>query len=125
MAKKLLHRCIGAHARVHLHFLRRVSLYFDTCCEHHACAGVQVLCASAHIFAYTLATECAYVFMYVQFVHSASGNKGGCFELSSVHQRAYLRTRSLQSVHMCLCMCSLSIQRRGTRAGVSANICDH
>jgi len=25
MAKKLLHRCIGVHARVHLHFMRRVS----------------------------------------------------------------------------------------------------
>jgi len=68
MAKKFLHRCIGAHARVHVHFLRRVCMHFDRCCEHHACADVyvkQVLCASAYKFAYTLATGCAYVLMYV------------------------------------------------------------
>jgi len=40
MAKTLLHRCIGAHARVHVHFLRRVCMHFDRCCEHHACASV-------------------------------------------------------------------------------------
>jgi hypothetical protein len=77
MAKKVLHRCIGAHARVHVHFLQRVCMHFDRCCAHHACAGVyfrqvlQVLWASAYTFAYTLATGCAYALMYVQFVHSA------------------------------------------------------
>jgi len=77
MAKKFLHRCIGAHARVHVHFVRRVCIHFDRCCEHHACAGVhvgQVLWTSAYIFAYTLATGCAYALMYVQFVHSSLGN---------------------------------------------------
>jgi len=48
VAKKLLHRCIGAHARVHMHFLRRMSIHsqvllstmhvqvctLDRCCEH-------------------------------------------------------------------------------------------
>jgi len=49
MAKKLLHHCIGAHARAHVHFLRRVwcafqtgvvstmhvqVCTFDRCCEH-------------------------------------------------------------------------------------------
>ena len=38
MAKKL----IGAHARVHVHFLRGVRMHADRCCEHHACAGVCV-----------------------------------------------------------------------------------
>jgi len=42
MAKKLLQCCIGAHARVHVHFLRRVCMHFNRCCEHHACAGVYV-----------------------------------------------------------------------------------
>ena len=42
MAKKFLHSCIGAHARVHVHFLRRVCIHFDRCCEHHACVGVYV-----------------------------------------------------------------------------------
>jgi len=36
MANKLLHRCIGAHARVHVHFLRTVCMHFDRCCEQHA-----------------------------------------------------------------------------------------
>ena len=56
-------------------------MHSDRCSEHHACAGVyvkQVLCASAYIFAYTLATEqCAYALMYVQFVHLALGNEDG------------------------------------------------
>jgi len=42
MAKKLVHRCTGAHARVYVHFLRRVRMHFDRCCEYHACAGVHV-----------------------------------------------------------------------------------
>ena len=53
-------------------------------CEHHACAGVyveQVLLTSANIFAYMLATGCAYALMHVQFVHSAFGNEGGGLEL--------------------------------------------
>ena len=33
------------------------------------------------------------------------------------HQRTHLRTRSLQDVHMRSCMCSLFIQRWGTRVG--------
>jgi len=84
MAKKLLHCCIGAHARVHVHFLRRVCMHFDRCCEHHACAGVyvrQVLWTSAYTFAYTLATGCAYALMYVQFVHLALRNKDGRVQL--------------------------------------------
>jgi len=59
-------------------------MHFDRCCEHHASAGVfveQVLRTSAHTFAYTLATGCAYALMYVQFVHSALGNEGGGVEL--------------------------------------------
>jgi len=51
MAKKLLYRWIGAHARVHMHFLRRVSMHFDRCCEQHACVGAyvrKVLWASCH-----------------------------------------------------------------------------
>jgi len=80
MVKKFLHRCIGAHAWVHVHLLRRVCMHLDRCSEHHACAGVydkQVLW----------------------------------------HQRTHLRTRSLQDVHMRPCMCSLFIQRLGTRVG--------
>ena len=84
MTKKLLHRCIGAHASVHVHFLRRVCIHFDRCCEHHACAGMyvrQVLWTSAYTFAYTLATGCAYALMYMQFVHSALGNEDGGVQL--------------------------------------------
>jgi len=43
-------------------------MHSDRCSEHHACADVyvkQVLCASAYIFVYTLATRCAYALMYV------------------------------------------------------------
>jgi len=36
---------------------------------------------SAYTFAYTLTTGCAYVFMYVQFVHSALGNESGGIQL--------------------------------------------
>jgi len=86
MATKLLHRCIGAHARVHVHFLRRVCMHFDRCFEHPACTGVYVrqvtvLWTSAYTFAYTLATGCEYALMYVHFVHIALGNKGGEVEL--------------------------------------------
>ena len=34
-----------------------------------------------YTFAYTLATGCTYAHMYVQFVHSALGNKGGGVQL--------------------------------------------
>jgi len=84
MAKKLLHRCISAHARVHVHSLRRVCMHFDRRCEHHACAGVyvrQVLWTSAYTFAYTLVTGCAYALTYVQFVHSAWWNEDGVVQL--------------------------------------------
>ena len=33
------------------------------------------------------------------------------------HQRTHLLTRSLQDVHMCLCMCSLFVQRWGNEDG--------
>jgi len=82
MAKKILHRCIGALARVHVQFL--VCMHFDRCCEHHASAGFyvkQVLWTSAYTFACTLATGCAYALMYVQFVHSALGNESGGVQL--------------------------------------------
>jgi len=84
MAKKFLHCCIGAHARVYVHFLRRVCMHFDRCCEHHACACVhvkQVLWTSAYTFAYALARGCVYALMYVQFVHSALWNEGGGVQL--------------------------------------------
>jgi len=42
MAKKLLHRCIGAYARVHIHFCGEYVCNFDRFCEHHAFAGVKV-----------------------------------------------------------------------------------
>ena len=42
MAKKLLHRCICAHAQAHMHFLRRVCMHLDWCLGHQACAGVYV-----------------------------------------------------------------------------------
>jgi len=80
MAKKFLHRYIGTHARVYVHFLRKVCMHLDRCFNHHACAGVyvkQMLCASAYTFAYTLATGCAYGLMYV----SALGNEGGRVQL--------------------------------------------
>ena len=79
MATKSLHCCIGAHAQVHMYFLRGV---------WHACRQVlwapcmcryvrkQVLWTSAYTFAYTLATGYAYALMYVQFVHLALGNEG-------------------------------------------------
>jgi len=42
MAKKFLHRCIGTHARVPVHFLRRVCMHSGRCFEHHACAEVYI-----------------------------------------------------------------------------------
>jgi len=84
MVKKLLHRCIGVHARVHVYFLRRVCMHFDRCCKHRACAGVyciQAVRTSVYTFAYTLATGCAYALMYVQFVHLALGNEDGGVQL--------------------------------------------
>jgi len=60
-------------------------MHSDRCSEHHACAGVYVkeaLCISAYAFAYTLATGCAYVLMYVQFFHLALGNEDGGVQLA-------------------------------------------
>ena len=42
MAKKLLHRCIRAHARVHMHFFAESVNAFTGIVERHACAGVYV-----------------------------------------------------------------------------------
>jgi len=42
MAKKLLHRCIGVHTRMHVHFLGKVCMHFNRCCGNHACAGMYV-----------------------------------------------------------------------------------
>jgi len=53
MAKKLLHCCIGAHTRVHMHFCGEYA-YIHRCCARHACAGVyvrQMLWTSAYTFA--------------------------------------------------------------------------
>ena len=36
---------------------------------------------AAYTFVHTLATGCAYALMYVQFVHSALGNKDGGVQL--------------------------------------------
>jgi len=74
MAKKFLHRCMGVHSRVHVHFLRGV-WYTSTR------TGV-------------LSTMHVQVFMLNR-----------CY----VHQRIYIRTRSLQDVLMRSCMCSLFI----------------
>jgi len=38
------------------------------------------------------------------------------------HQHTHLRTRSLQGEHMRSCLCSLFIQRWGTRVGDSASL---
>jgi len=79
MTTKLRHRWICAHARAHMHFLQRVCMHLDRCCEHHACARVyvrRVLRPSAYTFANTLATGCAHALMYVQFDHWALGERG-------------------------------------------------
>ena len=39
MAKKLLHRCIRAHARVHMHFFAESVNAFTGVVEHHARAS--------------------------------------------------------------------------------------
>ena len=41
MPKKLLYRCIGAHARVHVHFLRRVSCIYRCCWAPCMCRCVR------------------------------------------------------------------------------------
>jgi len=129
MAHKLLHGCTGAHARVHVYFLRRVCMHFDRCCEHHACAGAyvkQVWWTSAYTFAYTLATGCAYAFMYVQFVHLALGNEDGELQLS------YKSTRCLawgviltEGKIGVLSVSSLFLTRVGVYVGVCVCICTH
>jgi len=80
MAKNFLHRCIGAHVRVHVHLLQRVWMHLDRCFEHHACAGVYVKQVLWHqrthlAIAYTLATGCAYALMCVHCGHSALMNE--------------------------------------------------
>ena len=84
MVKKLLHRCTGAHARVHVHSLWRVCMHFDRCCGYYACTGVyvkQALWTLAHTFAFHLATGCAHALMHVQFDNSALGNEDGGVQL--------------------------------------------
>jgi len=62
-------------------------MHSDRCSEHHACAGVyvkQVLCASAHIFVYTLATGCAYALMHVHAHCSFSVGERGWGDSTSL-----------------------------------------
>jgi len=57
---------MGVHTQVHVLSCGECGMHSDRCSEHLACAGVyvkQVLCASAYIFVYTLATGCAYALM--------------------------------------------------------------
>jgi len=96
MAKKLLHRCIGAHARVHMHFCREHTCIFDRCCEHlHVqmctldrcckCVHLHNAYMSVHI-CFTLATGCAYALMHLQFVHLALGDEDGGVQLVWVYE---------------------------------------
>jgi len=80
MAKKFLHCCMGTHAQEHVHFERRVWMHFDRWCEHGVYV-LQVLWTSVYTFAYALATGCAYVLMYVQFIDSVLGNEDGGVQL--------------------------------------------
>ena len=131
MAKKLLHCCIGAHARAHVHFLRRVCMHFYRCCEHHACAGVyvrQVLWTPSYTFPYMLAIGCAYALMYVQFLHSALGNEDGGVQI--VYMRAHVAWRGViffwtEGKIGVLSMSSLFLTRVGVYVSVSVCICTH
>jgi len=80
MAKKLLHRCIGAHAWVHMHFCREYACLHRCCWAPCMCRCVpytdsDVVNISVHI-CFTLATGCAYARMYVHFVSFNIGEWG-------------------------------------------------
>jgi len=79
MAKKLLHRCTGAHARVHMHFCGEYA-YIHRCCAHHACAGVyvrQMLWTSAYTFASRSLQDVHMRLRVCSLFHLALGNENG------------------------------------------------
>jgi len=112
MAKKLLHCCIGAYARVHMHFgafLRRVSMHsqemlskihvqvftLHRCCEHqrthllHAryrmCMCAIYIHVNMHICMYIFIRMHVYIYTYV------------CI---------YMHMRTCMDVYICVCVCA-------------------
>jgi len=104
MAKKLLHCCIGAHARVHMHFLRRVCTHWqvllstmqvctlDRCCEHqcthllHARYRMCICYRYGDIYIYVCICIYIYIYIYV-YVH--------------IYAYVYIYV----SIYICMCMC--------------------
>jgi len=132
MSKKLLYRCIGAHALVHVHLLQRVCMHFTRCCEHHACAGVYVRCVretgvvniSEHICVHARYRMCifAHVCAVCSFIvgEQGWGGRGGLFlaegEIGQVQARGRDETpggpeesRRTKSRHMCIRICVQSL----------------
>ena len=67
MERKFWHRYIGAHARVHVHFVRRVCMHSDRCFDHHACAGVYVKQVLWHY--HTHLRMCVYTHTHTHTAH--------------------------------------------------------
>jgi len=67
MARKFLHRCIGARARGHVHFCKECGMHSNRCfwapCTCRCVCQTGVL-TSAYTFAYTLAAGRAHALMY-------------------------------------------------------------
>jgi len=71
MERKFWHRYIGAHARVHVHFVRRVCMHSDRCFDHHACAGVYVKQVLWHY--HTHLRMCVYTHTYTHCTYGVLG----------------------------------------------------
>jgi len=85
MAKKFLHRYIGAHALMHVHFVRRVCMHLDTClstmhvqvCMLDRCCDISV-----HICAHARYRMC--ICAHVSAVCSFSVWERGCEDSASL-----------------------------------------
>jgi len=88
MATKLLHRYIGAHARVHIHFLRRVCMHFWQVlwapCMCRCVRQKGVVNISVHI-SFTLATlaGCVYASVLIRLSGKSLGMIGHFFWLGA------------------------------------------
>jgi len=129
MAKMLLHSWIGAHTRVHIHFLYRVCMYLqvllctmhlhvctlDRCCEHqrtnllHALyrmsymIGVDIY---TYIYAWAYVYICMYMYMYVRMCMYMYPCMYVCVCVCiCIRIYVYACMQVYVYMHMCTCIC--------------------
>ena len=110
MAKKLLPSWMGAHTRVHMHFLHRVGMYLqvllhtihvqvctlDRCCEHQRTfllhARYRMCICDRYRDTYTYMCICIYIYIYMYMY---------------IYMRMYMYR--YPCIYVCVCVCTWNI----------------